>query len=85
MTDRKPCRCLLAQSGQADLARTVAEYIASLPEDLLAPTGVREERLAVCLQCPWLADGTCARCGCYTEARAAKAGQRCPDTPPRWR
>ncbi len=84
MTERKPCRCLLTDS-LPDLARTVAEYIAALPEDILAPAQERAARLAVCLQCPWLRDGTCARCGCYAEARAAKKGQRCPDIPPRWR
>ncbi len=84
MTDRKPCRCLLDRN-HPDLARTVAEYIASLPEETLAAPEVRKERIAVCLRCPWLTDGTCARCGCYAEARTAKARQRCPDTPPRWR
>ncbi len=83
MAERKPCRCLLAEN-QPELALTVAEYVASLPEKVRAPEALRQRRLTLCLACPWLRDGTCGLCGCYAEARSAKAGQRCPDTPPRW-
>lgn len=81
---RTPCRCLLAQSGQEALARSVAEYVALLPEEDRAPEDVRKARLALCLSCPRLTDGTCALCGCYVEARTAKRRQRCPAPEPRW-
>ncbi len=80
---RRPCRCLLADS-QPDLAQTVAAYVASLPEDDRAAEAVFQRRLALCLACRWLLDGTCRLCGCYVEARAAKRAQRCPDLPPHW-
>ena len=83
MAERVPCRCLLDEA-HPDLARTVRDYVESLPPDLRTPEDAYRRRLAVCVGCPRLRDGTCARCGCYAEARAAKRGQRCPDTPPRW-
>ena len=33
----KPCRCLLFEAGQADMARTVAEYVAGLDESIRTP------------------------------------------------
>lgn len=84
MPEQRPCRCLLMASGQEDMARLVAEYIASLPEESRVPDAVYQNRLTLCQQCEALHNGTCARCGCYVEARAAKRGLSCPDTPPRW-
>ena len=81
---KTPCRCLLAQSGQEALARSVEEYIALLPEQARAPEPLRASRLARCTACEHLQDGTCALCGCYVEARTAKLRQRCPAPEPRW-
>lgn len=80
---RVPCRCLLADNWP-ELHRTVAEYVALLPEEQRVSGDIYQARLAVCGQCPHLRDGTCALCGCYVEARAAKKGQKCPDVPARW-
>lgn len=80
---RKPCRCLLAESWPA-LADTVAAYVAALPEAARAPETEYRARLNKCAACDRLRDGTCALCGCYVEARAAKRDQRCPDSPPAW-
>ena len=70
--------------AQPDLARTVAAYVASLPETVRAGETARQARLAVCLNCENLHDGTCSLCGCYVETRTAKAAQQCPAVPPRW-
>lgn len=80
----KPCRCLLMRSGQEDMARLVADYIATLPEDSRVSDEVYRARLALCEDCEALHSGTCARCGCYVEARAAKRSMGCPAVPPRW-
>jgi len=85
MTDRPPCRCLLMAAGQEELHRVVAEYIATLPEEARVPDEAYRARLEACQQCGSLNDGTCAQCGCYVEARAAKRGLGCPAVPPRWR
>ena len=63
---------------------TVAEYVASLPEEQRAPDDLYQARLTLCKACEALRDGTCSLCGCYVEARAAKRQQRCPAVPPRW-
>ena len=81
---RKPCRCLLFEAGQADMARSVAEYVASLDESIRTPEETYRARLALCQECPELMNGTCRLCGCYVETRAAKRVQGCPMVPPRW-
>ena len=82
--NRKPCRCLLFESGQQDMARAVAEYVASLDESVRTPEETYRARLALCRECPELMNGTCRLCGCYAETRAAKRVQACPMVPPRW-
>lgn len=80
---RKPCRCLLGESFP-EMQRSIAEYVSLLPEEQKAAPEVYAARLAVCRQCEHLRDGTCALCGCYVEARAAKKNMNCPDVPGRW-
>lgn len=82
-TDRQPCRCLLADFWP-DMHVSVAEYIALLDAEEKADEAEYGRRLAVCRECDRLRDGTCSLCGCYVEARAAKARLRCPDVPARW-
>ncbi len=84
MAEQRPCRCLLMASGQEDMARLVAEYIATLPEESRVSDESYRARLALCERCEALHSGTCARCGCYVEARAAKRSLSCPATPPVW-
>lgn len=81
---RKQCRCLLFEAGEKDMARTVAEYVASLDDAIRTPEDVYRARLDICRECPELMNGTCRLCGCYVETRAAKRGQVCPMVPARW-
>ncbi|MBR6668105.1 MAG: hypothetical protein IKL25_07065 [Clostridia bacterium] len=81
---KKPCRCLLLEAGQADMARTVAEYVAGLDDSVRTPEEEYRARLSLCQDCPELMNGTCRLCGCYVETRAAKKGQQCPMVPARW-
>ncbi len=83
MSERKPCRCLLGESSP-DLAAVVADYVAAFPEGQRTSAMALQRRLALCLECAQLRDGTCALCGCYVEARAAKARMTCPAVPRRW-
>ena len=83
MAERPPCRCLLKQANP-DLGKIVADYVDSLPEDAKASEEVYRRRLAACEACPRLADGMCLDCGCYVEARAAKAQMKCHGVPGRW-
>lgn len=84
MAEKMPCRCLLFEAGEQDMARAVAEYVASLDESVRACERDYRARLAACESCDQLMSGTCRLCGCYVETRAAKKGQRCPMVPPRW-
>ena len=56
----------------------------TLPEELRAPAELVRSRLAVCKSCDCLLSGMCVKCGCFVEARAAKAVQHCPFTPSKW-
>ncbi len=81
---RKQCRCLLADAGEKEIARSIAEYVANLDESLRTPEAVYRARLEICQGCEHLLNGTCRLCGCYVETRAAKKGLKCPDVPARW-
>ena len=81
---RKQCRCLLKAAGEAEMAASIAEYVASLDESVRAAEGDYRARLSVCEGCDALLNGTCRLCGCYVETRAAKKGMGCPMVPPRW-
>ena len=81
---RKQCRCLLKAAGEAEMAASIAEYVALLDESIRTPEDDYRARLTLCQDCPELLSGTCRLCGCYVETRAAKKGQQCPMVPPRW-
>lgn len=81
---RTPCRCTLMESGLEDMARLVQEYVESLSEDEKTTKEAYEMRLNACRACNDLRNGTCALCGCYVEARAAKRRQSCPAVPAKW-
>ena len=77
-------RCLLAEMGDDPYFRSIAAYIASLPERIRTPEPEYSRRLAACKGCGELVNGICAQCGCFVELRAAKKQNRCPAYPPKW-
>ncbi len=77
-------RCLLRDLDDGSYARTVEEYIAAIPPRQKASSEEYEKRLSLCRECSRLVSGMCSLCGCFVEARAAKASQHCPDTPSHW-
>lgn len=71
-------RCLLRDmAGHEQLKRIEAYRDAIRPGDR-AGEAEYERRLALCLACGQLLDGTCLACGCYVELRAAARVSRCP-------
>lgn len=81
----RPCRCLIGEMpDEAALAQILRERIETIPEEERAPEEEYASRLARCRACEHLQRGTCARCGCYVEIRAARKKQRCPEVPARW-
>ena len=79
MTDERICkRCLLLESGREDILETIKERIERIePENRVDRAGY-QERLKTCSECSFLEDGTCLKCGCYPEFRAAFIKKRCP-------
>lgn len=85
MEDRKiPCKCLLKEAGEQELAQSIAEYISTLREDIKADEGLYQKRLEICRGCGSLLNGTCLKCGCYVEMRAAVIGNCCPSEEHFW-
>lgn len=82
---KKPCtRCLLEQAGEVELAQAIRERIAAMPQEERADSKLYEKRLEKCRECGFLSAGTCLKCGCYAELRAAKAGACCPHEKKMW-
>ena len=81
----KPCtRCLLAEAGNRDMAQLISERIAVIPAEQRADDALYRQRLDSCMKCDSLNGGTCGKCGCYVELRAARADSCCPAAVKRW-
>ena len=81
----RPCRCLIGEMpDEAELAKIIRERIDGIPEEERTPEREYAFRLSVCRECGSLNRGTCAKCGCYVEIRAARKWQCCPEGPKKW-
>ena len=79
MSGERICRrCLLQESGRADVLESIRAHVENIPPRDKSSAQLVQARLAVCRACEHLADGTCLKCGCYPEFRAAFRTQRCP-------
>ena len=79
MEETRVCRrCLLLESGRGDTLAEIQKRIEALPAAERTPRVQYEARLAVCAACEALVGGTCLKCGCYPEFRAAFRRQGCP-------
>lgn len=76
-----PCRlCLWHQPEDAQgIEATLRAYLDALPEEARTDDAAYAARLAKCEGCSHLRGYTCALCGCYVQARAAKRHMACPD------
>ncbi|HBM31731.1 MAG TPA: hypothetical protein DHW32_04425 [Ruminococcaceae bacterium] len=85
MMERKPCRrCLLQDIDESQLMEAIQQRIAALPASQRASAEDYAARLSECRMCDFLVSGTCQKCGCYVELRAAKRSAYCPHEKPRW-
>ncbi len=73
-------RCLLLEAGDKENFDLIQEHIKKIRPSERTPGDEYEKRLSICRTCKELVDGTCLKCGCYVEFRAAFIRQRCPDT-----
>lgn len=80
MTDsgEKCRRCLLRESGRQNKEKEILECILRIKEGERADEKLYSQRLSLCRECDFLIDGTCLKCGCYVELRAAFKNNRCP-------
>ena len=75
------CRkCLLAASGEGDILKQVKECINKIAPKDRAEEKLYQSRLDLCKECEHLISGSCMKCGCYVELRAAYIKQKCPDS-----
>ena len=78
MTENICKRCLLLESGKEDIYSSVKEHIEKIKPNEKCGDEEYKNRLAVCSGCDYLSGGTCLKCGCYPELRAAFIKQKCP-------
>lgn len=79
MAERELCRrCLLKESGKEERAKEVRECIERIKPHEKAEDKLYSQRLLLCRECEHLMEGTCLKCGCYVELRAAFKNNRCP-------
>ena len=57
----------------------IQQHLAKIPAEEKVDEAVYRQRLDSCKQCEYLVSGTCLKCGCYVELRAAFVGQKCPN------
>ena len=82
---KKPClRCLLLESGETDLLKSLEELKAAIPESERTDSCLYAKRLSICTKCSERSNGMCAKCGCYVEFRALKKRQYCPHEEKKW-
>ena len=71
--------CLIRDMAEkADIYEYVKKTRAMLSDADRAPDELYEERLDGCKECSSLLAGTCLKCGCYVEIRAALKSNGCP-------
>ncbi len=82
--NKKPCQCLLREAGENELADKVKEFINGLSEEAKSEEALYRQRLSLCKSCKHLLNGTCMKCGCYVEMRAAIKTNHCPSEEKFW-
>lgn len=85
MDTKIPCKiCLLEEAGRLDVKAMIMDNIAKLKPEHLADDELYQSRLSKCKNCEHLYQGTCAKCGCYVELRAAVSNNHCPHSKKYW-
>ena len=77
--DNRICKmCLLKDYYPEKYKETLEEYINRIKPEEKASENEYNRRLDICKDCEKLSQGTCLRCGCYVELRAASKNAHCP-------
>lgn len=78
MSNRLCKKCLLAEIDVDGVYASIAELLKLMPPEKKASDDIYENRLELCRKCDFLNEGTCGKCGCFVELRAAKKDMHCP-------
>ncbi|MCR5119347.1 MAG: DUF6171 family protein [Lachnospiraceae bacterium] len=75
----KPCvKCLLQEYDEEKYRQLIANEIEWMDAEMKTPDEEYERRLDICRKCEKLSAGTCLKCGCFVELRAAAKAGHCP-------
>ena len=86
METKKICyKCLLEELDEGRILESVKEMIDAIPQDNRTGSEEYRRRLNICRDCDSLISGTCVKCGCYVELRAAGKNRGCPDVNDKWK
>lgn len=78
-TEKKFCRkCLFEEIDREGVYNSIKELIDALPDEKRTSVTEYRRRLDICRNCDSLGEGTCGKCGCFVELRAAKKNMGCP-------
>lgn len=69
---------MLRESGFDDVLTEIKRCIEKIKPEEKAGEQLYSERLKKCGECEFLLSGTCLKCGCYVELRAAYKMNSCP-------
>ena len=68
----------MRECGREDTFKTIIKHIKKLSSGEKASDAEYARRLGICKECEFLEEGTCLKCGCYPEFKAAFNIQKCP-------
>lgn len=79
------CRkCLFEEIDRNGVFSSIKELINALPAEKRTDDESYRRRLEICRSCDCLGEGTCGKCGCFVELRAAKTDMHCPHEKHYW-
>ncbi|MGN0436084.1 MAG: DUF6171 family protein [Wujia sp.] len=77
-------RCFFAEIDRDGIYKEISRIISDMPEEKRTEEAEYQRRLDICEKCDSLGEGTCGKCGCFVELRAAKKDMHCPSEKHFW-
>lgn len=77
-------RCLFEDIDPNGIYADIKDLISVIPEEKKTDDAEYRRRLDICGKCESLGEGTCGKCGCFVELRAAKQDMYCPHEKHYW-
>lgn len=77
-------KCFFQDIDPKGIYSEIKDMINALPEEKRTDEDEYRRRLEICGTCKYLGEGTCGKCGCFVELRAAKKHMSCPHEKHYW-